>query len=147
MYEELLDHELFFKHDEARKPHLPTITIVVAQKTPVTPPHNNNRCYANNAANNQQWRSQPSLHGKINHNHNLVATYIASFVIVSITLPKFVVLSCTTICNPKRILPVALINKKPLRLLIVEQLITFVWWSEFSYCTWLTWSGRDSNGK
>ncbi|KAH0652475.1 hypothetical protein KY289_030153 [Solanum tuberosum] len=53
LYEKLLDHELFLKHEEARKPQPPTITASIAQRTSTTPPRNN--------ANNNNRRQDSNL--------------------------------------------------------------------------------------
>ena len=57
LYENLLEHDLFLKHEESRKPQLPTIPAAIAQQTSTTPPQNNanynNRHQGNNAASNQ----------------------------------------------------------------------------------------------
>ncbi|XP_070015851.1 uncharacterized protein [Nicotiana sylvestris] len=66
LYEKLLDHELFLKHEEDKKPLSTPITAVVAQKTTPTPPRQGNNPNSSNRrpgpnapANNQQWQTQP----------------------------------------------------------------------------------------
>nr|XP_016485491.1 PREDICTED: uncharacterized protein LOC107805904 [Nicotiana tabacum] len=66
LYEKLLDHELFLKHEEDKKPLSTPITASVAQKTTPTPPRQGNNPNSSNRrpgpnapANNQQWQAQP----------------------------------------------------------------------------------------
>ncbi|KAM3398844.1 hypothetical protein P3S68_002360 [Capsicum galapagoense] len=65
LYEKLLDHEFFLKHEEDKKPISTPITAVAAQKTSSTASRQGNNNYSNNRhtgmnppANNQQWQEQ-----------------------------------------------------------------------------------------
>jgi len=72
VYEKLLDHELFVKHEESKKPLSTLITIVIARQTNMHPRQSNtsNRCpNANSPNTNQSWRAQPWGSGKNNQQH------------------------------------------------------------------------------
>ncbi|KAH0673031.1 hypothetical protein KY284_024118 [Solanum tuberosum] len=66
LYEKLMDHELFLKYEDNKKPLSTNITTAVAQKTSSTPHRQGNNNYsrsrrpsANTPPNNQQWQAQP----------------------------------------------------------------------------------------
>ncbi|KAH0773853.1 hypothetical protein KY290_010990 [Solanum tuberosum] len=69
LYEKLLDHELFIKHEEAKKPLSTPVTAAIAQQTNMHPRQgntSNRRSNANSPNTNQSRRAQPSRAGNNN---------------------------------------------------------------------------------